>query len=115
MNAEHLEMLKKQPWIDNIGQPGDDPTSGLVSVLESMHGYVLSNAGDRPKKAREDHNCVSLCPLGDKTKTGPLIERRSVLEYVQFGHTTGQHCKLRLTLICRGLLTSNWTHNRATL
>ena len=29
-----------------------------------------------------------------------------MLEYVQFGHRTGQHCKLQLTLICGGLLTS---------
>ena len=72
----------------------------------------MSNTGDRPKKKREDHNCVSLSPLGDDTKTGPLIERRSVLEYVQFGHTTGQHCKLRLTLIYGSKLTSQgYYHN----
>ena len=106
MDTAHLAVLKKIPWIDNIGQPGDDPTSGPVSVSESMHGYFLSNAGDRPKKKREDHNCVSLCPLSDETKTDPLIERRSVLEYVQFGHTTWQHYQLQLTLTCGGKLTS---------
>jgi len=106
MNAERLEMPKKPPWVDNIEKPGDDPTSGPISLSESLHGYFLSNASDRPKRTVVDQDCKSLCPLGDQTKTGSLIERRSVLEYVQFGHNPGQHCKLRLTLIYGGKLTS---------
>jgi hypothetical protein len=46
MNAEHLEMPNKPPWIDNIGKPGDDPTSGPITLSESLHGYFLSNAGN---------------------------------------------------------------------
>ena len=110
MSTEQLALLKNPPWIDNMGQLGGGPTSGPVSVLESMHGYFVSNAGDRPKDRPKrkgvDQDCEISCPLGDETKTGSLVERRSVLGYVQFGHNTGQHCKLRLTLIYGGKLTS---------
>ena len=103
-------MPEKPPWIGNIGKPGGDPTSGPVSVSKSMHGYLVSNDGDRPKdqpkRERKDQDYAGLCPLGDETKNGSVIERRSVLRYVHFGHNTGQHYKLRLTLICGGNLTS---------
>jgi hypothetical protein len=103
-------MLKKPPWISIIGTPGGDPTFGPISLSESMHGYFVSNASnrpkDRPKREGVDQDCASLCSLGDETTDGSVIERRSVLRYVQFGHNTGQHCKLRLALICGGKLTS---------
>ena len=93
MNGKHLEMLKKQHWKDNIGHPGGDPTSGPVSVSESVHGYFVSNAGnqpkDRPKRKGVDQDCASLCPLGNETKNGSVIKRRSVLGYVKFGHNIG--------------------------
>ena len=44
MNGKHLEMLRKQHWIDNNsqqGDPDDDLTSRPVSMSESMHGYFF--------------------------------------------------------------------------
>jgi hypothetical protein len=107
INSEHLMKLEKPPWLSIwmsiIGKPGGDPTFGQITATESMHGYFgyfISNGGKKPKY------CASLCPLGDETKNGSVIERRSVLGYVHFGHNTGQQYKLRLTLSCGGNLTS---------
>jgi hypothetical protein len=103
INSKHLVKLTKPPWISIIGKPDGDPTFGPITATKSMlgyFGYFINNEGKKPKY------CASLCPLGDETKNGSVIERRSVLGYVHFGHNTGQHYKLRLTLCCGGNLTS---------
>ena len=73
-----------------------------VSLLECL----LSNADDQPdgypgskptgnlgrgriERKREALNFVSLYLLNNETKTGPIVDHMNVLEYVQFGHTTG--------------------------
>ncbi len=86
INSEHLVKLTKSPWISIIGKPDGDPTFGPITATKSMlgyFGYFINNGGKKPKY------CASLCPLGDETKNGSVIERRSVLGYVQFGHNTG--------------------------
>ena len=107
ISSEHLMKLEKPPWLSIwmsiIGKPGGDPTFGPITATKSMlgyFGYFINNGGKKPKY------CASLCPLGDETKNGSVIERRSVLGYVHFGHNTGQQYKLRLTLTCGGNLTS---------
>ena len=111
------------PWKEHSGQPGDIPTSELVSLSVSLCGYFLSNTGDQPdeypgskptgnlvrghiERKREALNCVSVYLLNDETKTGKYVDRRSVLEYVQYGHATGQHWTVWSILMCGVLLTS---------
>ena len=122
-------MLKNSPWKKDDDQPGGSATFDLVSLSVSLLRYVLSNAGDQPdgypgsnptgnlgrghiERKRGALNFVSLYSLDNETKTGPIVNRRSVLEYVQFGHTTGQCCSLWFVLIYGGLLTSQrYYHN----
>mmetsp|Transcript_16354 Transcript_16354/g.29546 ORF Transcript_16354/g.29546 Transcript_16354/m.29546 type:complete len:143 (-) Transcript_16354:179-607(-) len=47
MNTKHLGQLKILLWKEHSGQPGDIPTSELVSLLVSLRGYLLSNTGDQ--------------------------------------------------------------------
>mgnify|MGYP000444885987 CR=1 FL=1 len=117
---EVLEQLEQDAL---LLAPGDVPIFGPVSLMVSSQGYFLDYSGDQPmgypmskptgklvrgrfKKKNRAQNYERLCPLGDVTNPDTYIERRSVLEYVQFGHNPGQHCKLRLTLIYGGKLTS---------
>ena len=123
MNTERLEMPKKPPWGKCGDNTGDVPISGPVSLMLSLHGYFLDNCGDQPmgypmskptgklvqgcfKKKNRAQNYERLCPLGDVTNPGTYIERRSVLEYIQFGHTTGQHWCVQSILNCEVLMTS---------
>ena len=110
IHSEHLVKLTKPPWISIIGKPNGDPTFGPITATKSMYGYFgyfINNGGKKPKY------CASLCPLGDETKNGSVIERRSVLGYVHFGHNTGQQYKLRLTLSCGGNLTSQGYYRKS--
>jgi hypothetical protein len=101
---EHKK-LKKSPWKEHTGQLGEIPNSELVSLSVSLHAYYLSDPSDKldghpgtkPRRnvvqghigrKRETLNFLSLYPLNNDTKTGQIIEYRSVLEYAQFEHTT---------------------------
>ena len=123
MDAKHSALPKRLPWGKCGDNTGDVPISGPVSLMVSTHGYFLDNSGDQPmgypmskpteklglgrfKKKNKAQNYERLCPLGDVTNPGTYIERRSVLEYIQFGHTTGQHWCVQSILNCEVLITS---------
>ena len=123
MDAKQSVKLKKPPSMQHIGQPGSNPTSEPVSMVLSLYGYFLDIPGDRTigylmskptgnlirgrfKKKNRAQNYECLCPLDDKTNPGTYINCRSVLEYIQFGHTTGQHWCVQSILNCEVLMTS---------